>query len=78
MIGVALGAEGDLKRLMQESKMANMIEDETIPGAPNDAMYLKQARHYLRTASYTAAVQYTMKSIEMNPESTVIASLVGP
>ena len=34
-------------------------------------MYIKQAEHMLRTDSYLAAVRYTMKALEINPESIV-------
>jgi hypothetical protein len=72
MTAVSLGAGGleDLKRLMSEKK-GEVDQYDSVPGAPNEYMYLKQAEHLLRIAAYPAAAKYTQKALEMNPESTV-------
>ena len=64
------GAGEDLKRIMNEKKML-IAEEELGDGIASDITYLKQAEHLLRTASYPTAIKYTMKALEINPESKV-------
>ncbi len=65
-----MGGGGDLKLAIKDSGLKNK-EEEQAPGAPNDAMYLKQAEHLIRRAQYKPALTYLMESLHMNPESLV-------
>ena len=61
--------EGDLKQMIRDNKL--QVEAEGAQASANDKMYIKQAEHMLRSESYTAAANYVMKALEMNPESLV-------
>ena len=61
--------EGDLKQMIKDNKL--QVEAEGAQASANDKMYIKQAEHMLRSESYTAAANYVMKALEMNPESLV-------
>ena len=66
--GVGKGFVGDLKNMIRAAKEA---AEEGANANRLDLMYIKQAEHMLRTDSYLAAVRYTMKALEINPESIV-------
>jgi hypothetical protein len=61
----------DLKGLIKESGLNNNCLNETVPGDPNDEMYLRQAGHLMRRGAYQTAIVYLHESLTMNPESKV-------
>ena len=68
-VNLSGGAGEDLKRLMGEKKL--LSEEDAQSGISIDVTFLKQAEHLLRTAKYAAAINYTIKALEVNPESKV-------
>ena len=69
-VNLSGGAGEDLKRLMGEKNMLTK-EDDSNSGIAIDITYLKQAEHLLRTSNYSSALKYTLKALEINPESLV-------
>jgi hypothetical protein len=61
---------GDLKSQIRAS--GGSVDDEWLPGDPNDALYVKHAEHYLRTAKTKIALHYIEKALEFKPENMVI------
>jgi len=70
MTAVNFTGGGDLKQLMGDKKI--LTEDEQNLGIAIDITYLKQAEHLLRTNAYQSAIKYTLKALELNPESMVM------
>ena len=70
MTAVNFTGGGDLKQLMGDKKI--LTEDEQNLGIAIDITYLKQAEHLLRTNAYQSAIKYTLKALELNPDSMVI------
>ena len=70
-VNLSGGAGEDLKAKFSEHKMMQK-EDNSNQGISLDVQYLKQAEHLLRTTNYPIAIQYTVKALEINPESQVI------
>ena len=58
-----------MKQLMGDKKI--LTEDEQNLGIAIDITYLKQAEHLLRTNAYQSAIKYTLKALELNPDSMV-------
>ena len=75
MTAVNFTGGDDLKRLMGDKKI--LTEDEQNLGISIDITYLKQAEHLLRTNAYTSAIKYTLKALELNPDSTVIIDMIA-
>ena len=69
MTAVNFTGGGDLKQLMGDKKI--LTEDEQNLGIAIDITYLKQAEHLLRTNAYQSAIKYTLKALELNPDSMV-------
>ena len=70
-VNLSGGAGEDLKKMMSEHHMM-LKEDISNKGISLDVQYLKQAQHLLRTTNYPIAIKYTVKALEINPESQVI------
>ncbi len=45
-VSLGSGGGGDLKQMIKSAGVN--IESEWVPGAPNDALYVKQAEHMMR------------------------------
>ena len=60
----------DLKKMMAEHNLVAVV-DHNNDGISLDVQYLKQAEHFMRTSNFKAAIKYTHKSLEINPEYTV-------
>ena len=69
-VNLSGGAGEDLKKMMAEHNMM-VKEDHQNDGISLDVQYLKQAEHLMRTSNFKAAVKYTHKALEINPEYTV-------
>lgn len=69
--GIACNMGLDLKGLMKDSGKFQPGQ-ETLPGEPNDEMYLRQAEHLMRRGTYQTALIYLHESLAMNPESKVL------
>ena len=72
--GVGNVIEGDLSEMLKNCNLARE-EDESLKSA-SDNLFLKQAEHMLRNHNYDACINYIVKALECNPESTV--SCQGP
>ena len=70
-VNLSGGAGEDLKKMMSEHHIM-LKEDISNKGISLDVQYLKQAQHLLRTTNYPIAIKYTVKALEINPESQVI------
>ena len=67
--GIGKGQDGDLKQMIRTNKMLRDAEEEK--NCSNDAMFIKQAEHMLRTSQFEAAIKYIYKALEANPDSIV-------
>ena len=74
-IGKGDPSGGDLKAMIRTNKLLRESEEEK--NSANDAMFIKQAEHMVRSSQFEAAIKYIYKALEMNPESVVrIISIV--
>ena len=74
-IGKGDASGGDLKAMIRTNKLLRESEEEK--NSANDAMFIKQAEHMVRSSQFEAAIKYIYKALEMNPESVVrIISIV--
>ena len=64
------GGGEDLKKMMAEHSF-KLKEEANNTGISLDIQYLHQAEHLLRTNSYQTAIKYTVKALEINPDSKV-------
>ena len=64
------GAGEDLKKMMAEHSL-KIKEEANNTGISLDIQYLHQAEHLLRTSNFQTAIKYTVKALEINPDSKV-------
>ena len=61
----------DLKSLISKSGLNKLGQYDTGAGAPNDAMFVKFAEHFIHKGLLKEALIYSQLANELNPESMV-------
>ena len=75
MMSVQLGGT-DLKGMIGTRGLLG-FDSEFVPGEPNELMYLKQAKHYIKKCQYEQALKYIERSLQYNPQSEVLRLNAG-